>query len=137
MHYQPILSLAEGRVIGAEALVRLQRRTSELAYPDSFIPVAERVGLISAVGAQVVIRACSDLAMLRQLPGYGDMTMAVNISPHQLGDDDLFAVVRQALEVNSLPASSLILELTESIGLALNYAGAAVRRPPDAPKWQR
>ena len=124
VHYQPILSLSEKRVVGVEALVRLRRRTGELAYPDAFIPVAERVGLIGALGEQVIARACADLARVREETGDANLAVAVNISPRQLSNDEIVETIARSLALSALPPSALSVELTESVGLD-NIAGAS------------
>ncbi len=113
VHYQPKISLVPGAIVGAEALVRWSAPGRGPVSPDRFIPLAEQTGLIGALGAQVLRRACRDAAkwagdLGRSIP------VAVNLSAHQLRDPYLVAQIRETLEETGLPASSLELEITES-----------------------
>ncbi|MGZ4728060.1 MAG: putative bifunctional diguanylate cyclase/phosphodiesterase, partial [Acidimicrobiales bacterium] len=104
------------RVTGVEALVRWNHPTLGSVPPDVFIPVAEDTGLIIEIGAWVIDQACAQLAALRAtVRGGADLSMAVNISARQLRGDSLLDTVARALMHHSLPASSLCLELTESL----------------------
>ena len=114
LHYQPLLDLRTGRLRGAEALVRWQHPQRGLLAPGSFIAVAEESGLIDGIGTWVLERACEQLARWRgeQL----DVAhVAVNVSSRQLQRSDFFARVLRTLERNSLPANTLVLEMTESL----------------------
>jgi len=114
--YQPVIQLHDSRVTGLEALLRWDHPTLGLVPPDIFIPVAEDTGLITEIGAWVIDQACAELASLRAtVKGGADLSMAVNISARQLRGDSLLDTVARALMHHSLPASSLCLELTESL----------------------
>jgi len=114
--YQPVLQLHDSRVTGLEALLRWDHPTLGAVPPDVFIPVAEDTGLITEIGAWVISQACAELAALRAtVKGAADLSMAVNISARQLRGDSLLDTVARALMHHSLPASSLCLELTESL----------------------
>jgi diguanylate cyclase (GGDEF)-like protein len=114
LHYQPIVRLADGAVTGAEALVRWQHPTRGLLSPDEFIPIAEETGLIKSIGEWVIQQACNDVSEWRQVAGFCDVAVAVNVSARQLNDDDITRAVRDALAANSLPAAALTLEITET-----------------------
>jgi len=113
IHYQPIVKLATGRVVGFEALVRLVDEDGMLVAPDSFIAVAEQSGLIIPMGGWVLRQACRTVATLRRTSGM-DLFIAVNVAASQVGRQDLIATVDAALVEAGLPERALSLELTES-----------------------
>jgi len=116
LHYQPVLQLHDSRVTGLEALLRWNHPTLGSVPPDVFIPVAEDTGMITEIGAWVIDQACAELAALRAtVKGGADLSMAVNISARQLRGDSLLDTVARALMHHALPASSLCLELTETL----------------------
>ncbi len=112
LHYQPQVSLSDGRLIGAEVLVRWQRKGEGLIPPNQFIPLAEETGLIVPLGEWVLREACSQWARW-QREGHAPITLAVNISPRQFRQQDLAQVVDRVLAETGMPASALELELTE------------------------
>jgi diguanylate cyclase (GGDEF)-like protein/PAS domain S-box-containing protein len=111
--YQPIYSLADNRVVGAEALLRWNHPKLGAIDPGDFIPVAESSGLIVIMGAWVIAQACTQLAVWRSA-GLTNLTMSVNVSARQLLQGDLLHLVGTALVATSLPSNALILEITES-----------------------
>jgi len=113
LHYQPLVTLAGERVIGAEALLRWNSGELGFLPPDRFIPVAEETGLIISIGEWVLREACREAAGWRQ-DGL-ELFVAVNLSPIQFRRGDLLASVRRALDVSGLPPHCLELEITESI----------------------
>jgi EAL domain-containing protein (putative c-di-GMP-specific phosphodiesterase class I) len=116
LHYQPIINLATGEVSGAEALVRWQHPERGLVYPDRFIDLSERTGLVVELGEQILDMACSQLAAWRAGP-LGDgrrFTLAVNVSARQLIDDGLVAHVGDLVSRFELDPSWLQLEMTET-----------------------
>lgn len=116
VHYQPIVSLADSRIVGFEALVRWQRPEFGLVMPAGFIPVAEDTGLILWIGNWVLLEACRQLrAWNRRFPRVPAFTVAVNISAKQFAQPDLVSQIEQMLTVSGLAPQSLKLELTESI----------------------
>ena len=124
--YQPVIELATGRCVGAEALVRWEHAEHGLLQPDEFIPVAEESGLISQLERQVLTTATVEAS--RWTAPHGDaMTVSVNISAQHVMDGTVAADVRSALAVSGLPASQLLIELTERSLLAGASAQAAVR----------
>jgi diguanylate cyclase (GGDEF)-like protein/PAS domain S-box-containing protein len=113
LHYQPIVELSTGRVVGAEALIRWRHPRRGLLAPGSFIPLAEETGLIVPIGLWVIEEACRRVATLT---GPGATThVSVNLSARQLQEPDLVAQVRAALARAGLPPSRLVLEVTESL----------------------
>jgi diguanylate cyclase (GGDEF)-like protein/PAS domain S-box-containing protein len=112
--YQPIISLASGRIEALEALARWTHREQGPISPDVFIPLAENAGVIQEIGSTVLHEACAQLARWRaEQPERADLQISVNISPDQLGQA-LVTDIEQALAVNALPPTALILELTET-----------------------
>ena len=113
LHYQPQVCAASGDVIGVEALVRWRHPERGLVYPDHFIPVAEEVGLIGALGDWVLDEACRQRALWRDA-GIEKIRMAVNLSLHQLTDPTFVGRVERAIQRHGLKPGDLELELTES-----------------------
>jgi diguanylate cyclase (GGDEF)-like protein len=113
LHYQPVIALDSGRVLGAEALIRWRRPDGRLFLPGQFIEAAERSGLIVDIGAWVLEEACRQLVEW-QAAGCGDFTMAVNLSVVQFRRGNIDEVVRQALERTGLRPECLEVEITES-----------------------
>jgi diguanylate cyclase (GGDEF)-like protein/PAS domain S-box-containing protein len=112
VHYQPLITLATGRVVGIEALARWARPTG-LIPPAEFIPVAEESGLIVALGQRVLALACGETAAWNAAHPDQPLTVAVNLSVHQLGPE-VGDVVAAALEESGLAPGLLCLEITES-----------------------
>jgi diguanylate cyclase (GGDEF)-like protein/PAS domain S-box-containing protein len=115
LHYQPLVELDGGRVVGVEALVRWQHPTRGLVPPLAFIPLAEETGLILPIGRWVLETACRQAhAWQVMFPGIRSM-MSVNLSPRQFARADLGGQIREILEATGLPPASLELEITESV----------------------
>lgn len=116
LHYQPILSLKTGEVLGFEALMRWQHPENGVIYPLDFIPVAEETGLINEIGAWGVYEACKQLKVWKDiLPGTKDWFMCVNVSAKQLESDHFDANVRQALIDTGVEGKHLTIEMTETM----------------------
>src|SRR5664280_931476 len=116
LHYQPKVSLSTGEVTGVEALVRWQHPERGLLPPDDFIPLAERTGLIGPLTDYVLDAA---FAQARLWIDVGrPMTIAVNVSGRNLLDEHLLDQVRAALDQHGVPASRLVLEVTETAIIA-------------------
>jgi diguanylate cyclase (GGDEF)-like protein/PAS domain S-box-containing protein len=113
LHYQPVLSLASGEVVGAEALVRLRGDDGNLISPVEFVPIAEDLGLIGEIGLRVLAEACRTAAGWQQLDGGRAVSIAVNVSTLQLQGPELIRQVSSALEVSGLAPELLTLEITE------------------------
>lgn len=112
LHFQPTRHLLTGSVHGVEALVRWQHPTLGLLQPDEFIPIAEGAGLISPLTRTVLHLAITELARLDR-NGH-QLQMSVNISQWDLIDPQLPNAITRMLEWYHLPASRLVLEVTES-----------------------
>ncbi len=122
LHCQPLVSLADARIEGFEALVRWEHPERGLVPPGSFIPLAEETGLIVPIGAWVLSEACATLRRIIDETGMATLQVSVNVSPRQLQQPDFVAQVRAALDDNGLDPSCLVVEITES---AIMEAGAA------------
>lgn len=117
--YQPILSLATNRIAGLEALLRWHHPTRGVISPLDFIPIAERTGLIVAIGRWVMREACLQVKAWREtLPAARDLWVSVNVSSLQWQQADLVEQTAQMLREMGLPPACLMLELTESIAMA-------------------
>jgi EAL domain-containing protein (putative c-di-GMP-specific phosphodiesterase class I) len=115
VHYQPVVSLDTGRVVGFEALVRWQHPDRGMIAPGEFIGIAEETGFIDEIGAWVLGQACRQLAdWRRRVPGGAGLTVSVNASTRQLADPGFPDKVRAALADSGLAPDGLILETTEA-----------------------
>jgi diguanylate cyclase (GGDEF)-like protein/PAS domain S-box-containing protein len=113
VHYQPIVDLADGHVVGVEALVRLRDLEGELVPPGRFIAAAEASGLIVPMGAYVLREGCRTVADIRRRTGRR-LGVSVNVAAQQAARPDLGATVIATLAEAGLQESALTLELTES-----------------------
>lgn len=113
LHYQPVVDLASGALVGAEALIRWQHTPHTLVPPGDFIPAAEKSGLIVEMGAWVLAEACRQMVAW-QSAGREEFVMAVNLSPVQFRRGNIEAVVAAALRQSGLNPACLELEITES-----------------------
>ncbi|MDP9164605.1 MAG: EAL domain-containing protein [Actinomycetota bacterium] len=123
--YQPVIALASGRVVGAEALVRWDHPNGSIVLPDDFISRAEETGLILPLGAWVLRAACQQAAQWRKVYP-GEFSIAVNVSGRQLREPGFTDLVRSTLGDAGLPPSMLCLELTESLLMERDEAGIAM-----------
>lgn len=114
LHYQPKFRLADGRCCGAEALLRWRHPNGHWVSPGTFIPLAEKSGLINELGSWVLDEACRQMAQWRDA-GCAPLPVAVNVSMVQFRKGDLFDVVYRCLQAHGLPGSALEIELTESL----------------------
>jgi diguanylate cyclase (GGDEF)-like protein len=111
VHYQPVVDLHDGHILGMEALVRWQR-ANELVPPDAFIAAAEESGLIVEIGERVLAQVIADAPILVAAAG-GPLTLGVNMSAHQLRESTFLEQVSAA--VVALGESQLVLEMTETV----------------------
>jgi diguanylate cyclase (GGDEF)-like protein/PAS domain S-box-containing protein len=114
LQYQPIVLLATGEVIGAEALVRWCCRDRGTVPPGVFIPIAEETGMITAIGKWVLRRACRMAQQWVTERGH-PMRITVNLSGRQLQEPGIVDDVRDALAESGLDPRHLVLEITESM----------------------
>jgi diguanylate cyclase (GGDEF)-like protein/PAS domain S-box-containing protein len=115
LHYQPLVSLVSGRIVGFEALVRWQHPEKGLIMPGTFISVAEETGAILQLGEWVLRAACQQLK--KWLETGLDLRMSVNFSARQFRERNLVHVVQRALADAGLDSGRLEIEITESIAM--------------------
>ncbi|GAA2539093.1 EAL domain-containing protein [Winogradskya consettensis] len=121
VHYQPIVSFADGGVVAVEALARWTDPVAGPVDPDVFVTVAERTGLVAAIDDFVLDRACADATALAETYGR-PIDVHVNVSAARLGQQGLAEGIFDALARHGVPASRLVVEITET------------RRIPDLPR---
>jgi EAL domain-containing protein (putative c-di-GMP-specific phosphodiesterase class I) len=114
--YQPILSLAQDRVTGVEALARWHHPIRGNVSPSEFIPVAERTGLIIELERQVLEQVCTQMVGWRRL--VADLKVGVNFSARHLREPGVVRSVLDCLGRHDLPPSMLVAEVTESLFFA-------------------
>lgn len=114
LHYQPVVDLASGGVVGHEALVRWMHPERGMIPPDEFIALAERIGAIDAIGLWVLEDACRQLVVWLQSDVTRPLRLAVNLSPLQLDNGMIVRNVQDVLARTGAPADHLVLEVTES-----------------------
>ncbi|WP_238376434.1 bifunctional diguanylate cyclase/phosphodiesterase [Thiobacillus denitrificans] len=124
LHYQPQINSTSGRVVKVEALVRWQHPREGLVSPAEFIPIAEETGLILPLGEWVLNEACRQLRLWRDA-GITDLTVAVNLSAHQLHSPALIPMVARTLGNHGLEGADLCLEITESVAMRDTTASIA------------
>ncbi|MEG4118328.1 EAL domain-containing protein [Microcoleus sp. N9_B4] len=127
LNYQPIVSFTTGQIVGFEALVRWRHPSRGLVSPSEFIPVAERTGLIVALGEWVLSEAVACLSQWKlQFPDYLPLNMSVNLSGIQLFAPNLLPLLDSLLRVHNLKGEFLKLEITESVLMENASAAAGV-----------
>lgn len=129
--YQPQVLIDGGRPVGLEALARWRPADGADVSPAEFIPLAERAGLIEAIGGRVFETALRDLKRLHGL-GFGDLRVAVNISAIQVCRADFAATVGRLLDAGGVPPGCVELEVTESVAMGrLDVVQGALRAVKD------
>ncbi|TXJ14011.1 MAG: EAL domain-containing protein [Afipia sp.] len=121
LHYQPLVDLAQDRIVSFEALLRWRHPEKGMISPADFIPLAEDIGLIVPLGEWVLREACKQAA---EWPS--DVRVAVNLSAAQFRNRNLSQAVFTALAQSGLSPLRLELEITESIFLADSEANLAI-----------
>ncbi|MEO8057094.1 MAG: EAL domain-containing protein [Burkholderiales bacterium] len=127
LHYQAQVDLSDGRIVGAEALLRWTSAELGSVSPVEFIPIAERSGLIAELGDWVLRRACEQMVAWRK-EGLPAVRIGVNLSPAQLQRPDLARHVQSVLLETGADPACLGIELTESTAMADVAHAAAVLR---------
>jgi Amt family ammonium transporter len=117
MRYQPLIDAGEGRVTGAESLIRWFHPTLGQVPPSRFVPVMEAMGLAHEIGMWTLNAAARE-ARAWALQDLGPLRVAVNVSGHQLDRDDMVALVARTLARHALGADALEIELTESVAMS-------------------
>ncbi|RKE84103.1 EAL domain-containing protein [Rhizobium sp. AG855] len=115
--YQPQVD-RDGRVTGAEALLRWQHPTRGAVSPAEFVPLAEEMGIMPVLGAWVLDEAGRTLARWQADPALARLTLSVNVSASQFNESDFTATIRQLLASHAIAPARLRLELTESVLLS-------------------
>ncbi len=118
VHYQPIVSLATGTLVGFEALLRWNHPERGLVGPSEFLDVAEETGLIVPIGWWFMDMACRQLREWQEMFPESPLTVSVNLSGKQVHQPEIVERVRAALDASGLSGASLKLEITESVLMA-------------------
>ncbi len=127
VHYQPIVALPDGRMVGVEALLRWQNAELGVVSPAEFIPVAESTGIIVPIGAWVLETACTQIKQWQDA-GWSDLRVAVNLSPREVDRGDAIKSISAALAKSGLSAEHLEIEVTERVLLEdVDKAGSTFR----------
>ncbi|MCL9781776.1 cache domain-containing protein [Vibrio sp. S4M6] len=114
VHYQPKLSAETGDILGVEALCRWNSEKLGMVRPDVFIQIAEKTGLIIAIGEFVLQKACDDINALNRQMG-GAVKLAINISPIQLLDGNFYNMATDIVKSRNIEPSNITFELTENV----------------------
>ncbi|MEX0991649.1 MAG: EAL domain-containing protein [Actinomycetota bacterium] len=116
LHYQPVVELASGRVVAAEALLRWRKPAGGLIPPAEFLPIAEEMGLLEIIGEWVLEELCRQATVWRS-QGV-DLDLSFNLSPRQLWQRDLAAGIQRVLAEADVAADSICVEVPESAAMA-------------------
>ncbi|MES2391903.1 MAG: EAL domain-containing protein [Acidobacteriota bacterium] len=119
LHYQPQVRCSTGEVVALEMLLRWKHPKRGYVPPTTFIPIAEKAGLLVGIGEWSLRKACFDTVALQKQLGR-KLTIAVNLSPWQFSQRNLIPVVSEALEASGLSPDSLEIEITEQMLMATN-----------------
>lgn len=118
MHYQPIIELSNGRLIGFEALLRWHHSELGLIPPARFIPIAEQSGFIIPLTIWILEQTTRQISFWQKIsPEYADLMVSVNISGRHLSNDNLLDDVENVLKKSDIVPSTLKLEITESTAM--------------------
>ncbi|HTX58874.1 MAG TPA: EAL domain-containing protein, partial [Verrucomicrobiae bacterium] len=112
-YYQPIVDLADGRLVSVEALVRWERPSGGVMSAHEFIGIAEQMGVLGAIDSMMLLQSCLDAAAISREIGT-PFEVSVNVSATHLTRTDIVANILSALERSGFPATSLKLEITET-----------------------
>jgi diguanylate cyclase (GGDEF)-like protein len=127
MHYQPIVSLDDRRIVGFEGLLRWMHPKRGLVHPARFITVAEETGLIVPLGWWAIEQACHQGALWqKQFPMKPPLYVSINLSGKVVMQPDMFDRVTRMLDASGLPPSSLRLEITENV--IMDHGDAALAK---------
>jgi diguanylate cyclase (GGDEF)-like protein len=119
LHYQPIVSLGDRRLVGVEALLRWEHPEQGLLAPAAFLRVAEETGLITRIDQWVLREACGQASRwLATFPADSPATVSVNVSAKGFAQPDIVSQVANTLRETGLHAHNLRLEITESVAMA-------------------
>ncbi len=119
-HFQPKVSLKSNKVISAEALIRWDHPKIGTIYPDTFIDLAENTGLILKLGRWVINEACRSIEWFSTIMPEKRFPLSINISIRQFQQEDLYTIIKNALDKYHIDPSLLTIEITESIMMENN-----------------
>ncbi len=125
VHYQPVIDISDGCIVGMEALVRWDKPGEGLMLPERFIPLAEARGLIVPIGEWVLRQACGEGGLWHS-EGCPTLNVSVNLSARQFREKDLVSTVKSVLDETRLEPNRLILEITETIIMADIQASVSI-----------
>ena len=114
VHYQPIYSINKHKLVGLEALIRWQHPKKGLLLPEKFLAFCEETNLIVPIGALILRAACHQVKLWQEM-GFPELTLAVNLSVHQINHPLFLDLVIDTLETTQLPPNTLVLEVTETL----------------------
>jgi PAS domain S-box-containing protein len=118
VHYQPLVALSTGRIVGFEALSRWQR-PERMVMPAEFIPVADETGLILPINRKLIREACQQVRDWNvRFPGKDSFSVNVNITDKQFSDPELASFIGEILKETGLDPALLDLEITENIAMS-------------------
>lgn len=112
-YYQPQYDISNNQIIGLEALIRWNHPTKGLITPDSFIPIAEEIGLIGEIGLFMLHTGCQQLKTWI-MDGLQPLKLSINVSPYQLIDSDFDLLLCELVSHYQLPRNRLMIEITET-----------------------
>ena len=118
LFFQPIVSLADGATVGAEALMRWEHPVKGWVAPIDFIPIAEEAGLVVELGRSALTKAVDAAAVLREKLGTPGFFVSVNLSAQEILEDDLVDFVVELTGKRAFAPETLVLEMTESLMLS-------------------
>ena len=126
LHYQPVVDLKTGAIIGAEALLRWPNIHGTWLSPEEFIPITEKCGLIVPLSEWILSEACTQLqAWQERGQGLSDFTMAVNLSPRHFATAGLATMISGLIEQTEIDPGRLYLEITDGVLTDMNESTAA------------
>jgi EAL domain-containing protein (putative c-di-GMP-specific phosphodiesterase class I) len=116
VHYQPVVALADGHIVGFEALVRWLHPERGLLYPDAFLPYAEETGFIEEIDRWVREQAIGQLAKWQKTyPSDNRLWMSVNLSASDVSNPELFESLSEAITLSGVQSTDVVVEVTESV----------------------
>lgn len=119
-HFQPKVLLSSNEMISAEALIRWNHPKMGMIYPDRFINLAENTGLILKLGRWVISEACRSIAWFNKLIPAKKFNLSINISIRQFQHEDMYQILKDAIDQYGIDPSQLSIEITESIMMENN-----------------
>ncbi len=115
IHYQPLVSLETGKIIGFESLLRWQHPQLGLLSPTKFLEVAEETGLLSLIDQWVMLEATRQIQQWQRIPGAAPLSISVNICNKDFTQPNLVEQISKVLQETGLDAPRLKLEITENV----------------------